>query len=192
MARFDYGATCYADWWDAYSSIPPTYPITKWTEIYNFKLSMYFTYTSGQNYLRKLTQGVSISDSRKLQAEYKRNAKETVQANTNFNYLKIILLFLQETVKNNDTIRHITSYLRGLSDFAETDGKVQGGWIVTRKITDSVHVAGSVFRGLILFVRIITGVFVRDYLLGRFLKAREELILKSAVSREIELESTIQ
>jgi len=46
-------------------------------------------------------------------------------------------------------------------------------------------------RGLTIAVRIITGLFVRDYLLGRFLKARQELILKSAISREIELDSRI-
>jgi len=44
---------------------------------------------------------------------------------------------------------------------------------------------------LLLFVRIITGLFVRDYILKRFLIAREELVLKSCITREIILESKI-
>ena len=98
---------------------------------------------------------------------------------------------MQETAQNNDTKRHIADYARGLADAAEIDGRAKGGWVLFAKITDTVHAAGNVFRGLILFVRIITGVFIRDYLLGRFLKAREEIVLKSAISREITMESHI-
>jgi hypothetical protein len=57
--------------------------------------------------------------------------------------------------------------------------------------TDTVQASGAVFRGLLLFVKIVSRVFIRDCLLGRFLKAREELILKSAICREIVLESKI-
>jgi hypothetical protein len=48
-----------------------------------------------------------------------------------------------------------------------------------------------VFRGLLLFVKIVSKVIFRDYLLGRSLKAREELVLKSAVCRELVLDSKI-
>jgi hypothetical protein len=113
---------------------------------------MYFTYTSGQNYLRTITQGVSLTDSRNLSADYKRS----------------------------------------LTQIAKVESEIRPFRILLARIADTVHAAGNVFRGLLLQVRIVTGVFVRDYLLGRFLKAREELILKSAISREIELESKIQ
>jgi hypothetical protein len=60
-----------------------------------------------------------------------------------------------------------------------------------RKETDTVNADGSAFRGLIIFVRILTTSFVRDFLLRRFLIAREELVLKSCITREITLDSKI-
>jgi hypothetical protein len=58
-------------------------------------------------------------------------------------------------------------------------------------LSDSVYVSGTATRHLILFVRIVTGAFIRDYLINRFLKARSELELKSEITREIFLESKL-
>jgi hypothetical protein len=71
------------------------------------------------------------------------------------------------------------------------DSEAKTGRTYILKLSDNVQVTGRVFRGLLLFVRIVTGVFVRDYLLGRFLKAKQEIVLKSPVCREIILESKI-
>jgi hypothetical protein len=210
--RFDYGAKCYcADYWGNNNGIPNTYHIYNANWYSDFKLSMYFTYTSAQNYVRTLTQGVTLTDGRKLKADYKRATAQTVQANGTSKGLlticrKIIetvrgkdnnsisVLFvrsLHETAKVTDTLRHWGAYYRGLLDITEAESEVKTGWTLLVKIADTVQAAGLVFRGLILCVRIVTGVFVRDYLLGRFLKAREELILKSPISREIVLDSRI-
>jgi hypothetical protein len=97
----------------------------------------------------------------------------------------------QETVTNNDAMRHIAAYIKGLSETAKIESKALGGWVLFTNISDTVHAAGAVFRGLILFVRIVSRAFVRDYLFGHFLRAREELILKSAICKEINLESRI-
>ncbi|MDR0442116.1 MAG: hypothetical protein LBH44_01755 [Treponema sp.] len=209
--RFDYGAKCYFLEYDLSAKvIPETYPqYSNYNE--SIKLSMYFTYTGAQNYVCKIMQGVTLTDSRKLTGEYKRQITQTVKANSALKRLQAIYRNMQETVKgtdvfyspvlflrtvqetviNNDTLRHIAEYLRGLSDTADIESKAIGGFFLTRKLADSVHALGSVFRGLVLIVRIATGVFARDYLLGRFLKARQELVLKSAVTREIILESKI-
>ena len=212
MPRFDYGAKCYVEWWDwDTQSIPNTYPFYNPNYFENFKLSMYFTYTSAQNYMRTITQGVTLTDSRKLTANYKRNLtqtagvnsllvrykafflklQETVQGFDSGNSSVLFLRSLRETAKSNDINRHISDYTRGLTDTAEIDGMVKTGWDLIIKISDTVHAAGNVFRGLLLLVRIVTGAFVRDYVLGRFLKAREELILKSCICMEINLDSRI-
>ena len=78
-----------------------------------------------------------------------------------------------------------------MTDIAENESEVKGGFAYFSKIADTVHAAGSVFRGLTIFVRIITTSFVRDYLLRRFLVAREELVLKSCITRDITLDSKI-
>jgi len=98
---------------------------------------------------------------------------------------------MRETIKANETISHLGTFFRGLMDTAKIESDTKQGWFYSLTLTDKVQAAGTVFRGLLLFVRIVTGVFVRDYLLRRFLKARSELVIKSCISRELVLESKI-
>jgi hypothetical protein len=96
---------------------------------------------------------------------------------------------VSDTALPSDKMLHLGDFIRGLfinaGSIAETSHKAE----YYRFQKDNVQVRGSVFRGLLLFVRIITKVFVRDYTLGRFLKAKKELALKSIICREITLES---
>ena len=271
LPRFDWGARCYADWWDHLPGIPNTYPIWSVNHFYDFRLSMYFTYTSAQNYIRTLTQGVTLIDSRRLTADYKRNAIQTARVNTalsrfetffrrcemtvrntmslnrypdffrtvteniragsekreSLSYTRmcfdnaransemkrihnviriiqdglrgidsqsILLLYLRSVTDEaiaTDKISHLGSFIRGLYVTAESTAETTHGANYHRSNADTVQADGSVFRGLLLFVRIITQVFIRDYLLGRFLKSRQEVVLKSCVCRELTLESKI-
>jgi hypothetical protein len=211
MPRFDWGARCFADWYSTMGSIPNTYPLSQWTEIYDFKLSMYFEYSSAQNYIRTLMQGVNLSDSRILTANYKRVTQQGVQANTVINRFQSICRKFQEAVQGleissspvlfhrsinetttiTETISHLTALFRGLADNAGIESGAKLGGVFSLKLIDSVQAAGSVFRGLILSIRIVTGLYVRDYLLNRFLKARSELDLKSCIIKEITLDSRI-
>ena len=208
--RFDFGVTCYCAGWDHLpNNLPNTYP-SSWYNI-NTKLSMYFTYSSSQNYVRTITQGVTLTDSRKLAANYKRSTTQTVRISTTFNGLRTVYRKLQEAVRgfdNNsfnilfmrsikettsvsDTFRHWRIFFRGLIDNAGIESEVNQGKYYFLTLTETVQAAGYVFRGMLLFVSIFTRVFIRDYLLARFLRARQELVLKSCVSREILLESRI-
>jgi hypothetical protein len=58
-------------------------------------------------------------------------------------------------------------------------------------LTETVYTAGLVFRKLFVIVRIVTGAFVRDFLFGRFLKSKQELDIKSVITREINLDSKL-
>jgi len=253
-ARFDYGNKCYTDFWDMQSYnpvIPNTYPIfnANWYE--NFRLSMYFTYTVGQNYQRTLTQGVSLPDSRRITGSYNRKTSQTVQANaaptrrlsifkgiqdtlSGFSHaarlhtiaisiydtlcsldletrvhsvlssIKDTLSFFEtsktsflhfrnihEALITSDTLHHIRNIIRGLIDNVGMESEAKTGFVHFRTISETAQAISSVFRGMVFFARIVTGVFVRDYLLGRFLKSKTELALKSCVTREIVLESTL-
>jgi hypothetical protein len=251
--RFDYGAKCYAsDWWNKGDSIPNTYPHYNINWFDDFKLSMYFTYTSlAQNHVRILTQGVGLSDNRKLKADFKRSLTQTagvnsllvrfplflrniteavkattakfenlflsrkcadsVQVNSGMARIQNILRKAQDIVSGADTQSfsvlffrnvadsaiasqqnyHWGSFIRGLAVTAGSTAETRHKAEYYRFNSDTVHASGAVFRGLLLFVKIISRIFIRDYLLGRFLKAREELILKSAITREIVLNSKI-
>jgi hypothetical protein len=88
-------------------------------------------------------------------------------------------------------MRHWGSFIRGLFINAGSKAETSHKANYHRFQKDKVQAQGLVFRGLLLFVRIITKVFIRDYIWGRFLKARQDLTLKSAISREITLESKL-
>ena len=133
---------------------------------------MYIEYSAGQNYIRTLTQGVSLIDNRKTNAIYKRAAIQTVKA--------------EESVNRSFIFSRIIFEIAGLLE------KVKPGKTMIRVARDVVQVAGNVFRGLIFHIKIQTQAFVRDYILGRFLKARSNIEIKSVICREIVLESKIQ
>jgi len=269
--RFDWGAKCYSDGWDDYNSIPNTYPLRNANWYYDFRLSMYFTYQSAQNYVRTLTQGIKLFDNNERIGSFYRNATQTIKVNTALGSFEIfirkcvmtvhnsmnikritlffrnvieqinvtfskfekmslerkcinevivksntkrihnVIRFIQEGLKIFDTqifsvlfvrsvndtpiaadyLSKIGSFIRGLylgvGNIAETTHKGE----YNRFNFDTVQIEGFAHKGLLLFVRIATQVFFRDYLLRRFLIAKENLILKSAVCREITLESRI-
>jgi hypothetical protein len=219
--RFDYGGICYKGWfdWDLYPDYegepPPYMNISTLGTFCTIRWSMYFNYTAitSQNFVRTLTQGVGLSDNKLLSADYKRSTTQTAKVNSNLSkyetfYRKLqeavkcksnvssSVLFtriMQETAKVKDTLNQWCAFFRGLIDTADikTESEAKQGYIFTVKLIETVKVTGFVFRGLLLFVSIASGVFIRDYLLGRFLKARSELVLKSQVTCEITLESKI-
>jgi len=217
--RFDYGGICYKGWF-SYDLCPecedyaPTYMyLAKWDTYCTIKWSWYFNYTAvtSVNYVRTLTQGVTLSDINKPTVEFKRNAIETVQANSVALRLQSMCRKLQEAVQGLDgnsfsflfsrmikenaavleTVNKMRGFLRGLSDGVKIGSQVKQGRIFLIRLTDTVQVVGVAFRGLVLYVKILTQVFVKDYLLRRFLVAREEIVLKSCITREITLEGKI-
>jgi hypothetical protein len=60
-----------------------------------------------------------------------------------------------------------------------------------RRLADTAGVEGIPLRSLGVFIKLVTVGFVRDFILRRFLKSNEELVLKSKVCREIILDSKI-
>jgi hypothetical protein len=86
---------------------------------------------------------------------------------------------------------HLGDYLRGIytesGNMAETNHK--GDY--HRTVEDTAHNEGVSLRHLFIFLRLITLSLVRDYITGRFLRSKEELVIKSPVCREITLESTL-
>jgi hypothetical protein len=217
--RFDYGGECYKGWFDyeqyeEYDGEPtPFINITPYVSYCTIKWSWYFNYTAvtSQNYTRTLTQGATLTDSRKLTGEYKRgtaqsvkaqaiptglltlcrNIKEAVQGIDSASFPVNFIRSMQDTSTITDYFGLLKTVIRGLVDVAGTNDEVKGGWVLFRYIADTVNVASMVFRGLLLFVKILTTSLVRDYILRRFLIAREEIVLKSCITREITLESKI-
>jgi hypothetical protein len=60
-----------------------------------------------------------------------------------------------------------------------------------RKEVDTASTEAISLRHLFIFIRLLTTGFVRNFVIRRFLKSNEDIVLKSALCREIEIESRI-
>jgi hypothetical protein len=117
--------------------------------------------------------------------------QETINC-IDFNFLQLLVVRkVIDTLKVTDTRSHLRAIYIGLYEIVNIEGKAKSGRVYYSKISDTVHAAGVLFRALFMFVRIISKVFISDYLLKRFLKSKTEVKLKSCVIREIVLESRI-
>jgi hypothetical protein len=87
--------------------------------------------------------------------------------------------------------RHTGRYNRGLPDVLGNSGETVRAVEYQRFEREDGRVFGEVIRRLGIIIRLLTEGLIRDYVVRRFLKAREELVLKSPVCREIVLESRI-
>ena len=269
---FDYGNKAF--WW-AYNNntvnIPNSFPLFPDQRNFNYKISMYFTYSNPQDYVRTLTQGVTLNETTKSIAEYKRIAIQNVKINDNtksaffflrqcvskvynnmtisrkpeffrsvfenintgselknrreikrnivetknitetiaryrgFTSIIIDNLFSTDDMKSNvliiriikntqivsDVFTKINEYFCKLYEEAGIIEQIEKNGKFNRKQTDSITADGSVLRKLSIFIKLVSTCFVRDFLLKRFLIAREEIVLKSKVTLELTLESKI-
>jgi hypothetical protein len=98
---------------------------------------------------------------------------------------------IQDTETANDETGHVSDYLRGLfaeaGNIAETTHKGE----YYRKQQDTAHSEAVPLRHLFIFIRLLTGAYIRDYIIGRFLKSKEEMVIKSPVCRELTIDSTL-
>jgi len=120
-----------------------------------------------------------------------RKIQDAIDVNDSQNIDLLLIRRVSDTVQVTEIFNHLGAFFRGLrinaNSMAETGHKAD----YKRLNTEKVQAVGTLFRGLLLFIKIVSKVFIRDYLLRRFLIARDYLIVKSPVSREITLESGI-
>jgi hypothetical protein len=90
-----------------------------------------------------------------------------------------------------DDTGHTANYLRGLfveaGSIAETKHRAE----YHRRQQDTAGSEAVPLRHLFIFIRLLTGAYIRDFIIGRFLKSREEVIIKSPVCRELILDSKV-
>jgi len=280
--RFDYGAKCYVCWDDDYDyrfyhPPPDICPVwNNWSEqpyleSLDIIISTYFNYTPMQHYVRTLTQGIKLLDSRSIIGNYKRNVTDDTAvhsvlgifgtffrkcAMTVYSAMTLVRLpfffrnvieqvpiashfslfcsmlrkciddvmintitgrihhalrkvhdlmnvldrqsysvLLIRSVADNITISqqntHWGDFVRNLLVNAESVAETSQKSEYYRYQNDKVQAVTVIVRGLLLFVRIVSGVFIRDYLLRRFLVAKDELKIKSCICRDLFIESRI-
>jgi hypothetical protein len=99
---------------------------------------------------------------------------------------------LQDTETAGDAMGHVGNYLRGL--LVEAGNRAETAHIgdYYRRVEDTAQNEAVPLRHLFIFLRLLTAAYIRDYIIGRFLKSKEEIILTSPVCREIMLDSTLR
>jgi hypothetical protein len=98
---------------------------------------------------------------------------------------------IQDTGTVGDEAGHTADYLWGLfveaGNMAETTHRGE----YHRKQQDTAYSETVPLRHLFIFIRLLTGAYIRDYIIGRFLKPKEEVVIKSLVCRELILDSRL-
>ncbi|AEF84732.1 hypothetical protein TREPR_2097 [Treponema primitia ZAS-2] len=120
-----------------------------------------------------------------------RNMPMTVKGNDDLGRAALLLRVLSGKAAVSDAAGHWGDYVRGLYVAAGSCAGTARQGEYHREAFDTAEVSGMPLRSLGVFIRLVTVGFVRDFLLRRFLKSNEELVLKSAVCRELVLESKI-
>jgi hypothetical protein len=204
QTAYDYGGTLSAkvlgiSYYDL-ETIPEQYPQDNLASslygdmlsmLSELRLSMYFSYTSAQNYTRTLTQGVTLTDSRKQVAGYKRAMTMNAITGDYMGKVQAWFRIIQEQAATFGEAGHLGDYLRGLYTEAGNMAETRHKGKYYRKVQDTAENMGVSLRHLFIFLRLVTLSFVRDYLIPRFLRSRDEIVLKSPVTRELELDSII-
>jgi hypothetical protein len=86
---------------------------------------------------------------------------------------------------------HLGDYLRGIYTEAGSMAETDHVGDYYRIVQDTAHNEGVSLRHLFIFLQLATLSLVRDYIIGRFLRSKEELVIKSHVCRELILDSSL-
>jgi hypothetical protein len=106
-------------------------------------------------------------------------------------FLSALARYVQDMSENFDGAGHLGDYIRGLYSEAGSGAETGHTGNFFRKEEDAATAGDITLRGLLVFVKIFTTGLIRDYLIPRFLRSKEEIVLKSPVRREIFLDSRI-
>jgi len=140
---------------------------------------------------RKCTNNVNVNSLTNRKFGAIRNIQNTVKLTENKSFSVFFIRAVKDNIHITQSFKRWGAFIRALrinaGNIAETSRK--SNYLRVNK--DTVQVVGLSLRSLFLYVQIVSKIFIRDYLLRRFLKAKEDFILKSPVCRELKLDSRI-
>ena len=140
---------------------------------------------------RKCDDVIGISDNANRSQGFIRAITENILTNDYFDFSVLFVRNLQDTQTVTDTFHQIRDFIRFLFEEAASMAETNRNGDFYRTEKDIVNVDGFSFRHLLIFIKLVSACFIRDFLLRRFLIAREELVLKSKISLELSIESKI-
>jgi hypothetical protein len=164
-----------------------------------------------RNVVFKIAEAVAALYAMKAGAGFNRSVTDTAKNSTVMGGMLMFLRILCSHAGNEDHAARLSTRIRSIQD-AGTTGDVLGrtgdylrGLFIEagirtetkhladyhREALDSADISAVPLRHLFIFIRLVTASYIRDYILRRFLKSREEVVIKSPVCRELNLESRL-
>ena len=162
-------------------------------------------------FFRSVIENINTGSELKNKREIKRNIvetkniTETIARYRGFTSIIIDNLFSTDDMKSNvliirtikntqivsDVFTKINEYFCKLYEEAGIIEQIKKNGKFYRTESDTANADGSVFRKISIFIKLVSTCFIRDFLLKRYLIAREEIVLKSKVTLELTVESKI-
>jgi hypothetical protein len=140
---------------------------------------------------RDITTEANTQDSTLRQRGFIRTLLAGVTAADYAGKVSALLRTIREETTAFEEAGHWGDYLRGIYTEAGNVAETNHEGNYYRTVEDTAHNEGVSLRHLFIFLRLTTLSLVRDYITGRFLRSKEELVIKSHVCREITFESTL-
>jgi hypothetical protein len=191
---FDYGGKLFVSEIDYENGVGhAVYPAPGYGREYDITLSMYFEYSVSQNYIRTITQGITLSDSFYKRSKYRRGISAAVNvAETKVNRRVSFYRAVKERAAALFSFGRLYDCKRFVSESAGVLSRgIDRSLLFFVKIFDGVFAAAPLSRRLSAVVRIITFAGIRDYFISRFMAAGANLVIKSKITRELVIESGI-
>jgi hypothetical protein len=140
---------------------------------------------------RDITSAVNAATQTTRYPVFLRTLLNTLTVGEYAAYSAVWFRWLAERGTATDKNRHIGWYMRGLYTAAGSLAETGHEGEYYRKVQDTAGSTAVSLRHLLIFIRLVTEGLVRDFVLRRFLKSNEELVVKSPVARELILDSCL-
>jgi hypothetical protein len=137
---------------------------------------------------RGIVDQAETQDSTTRQRGFIRTLVAAVTTGDHAGKIFTLLRTIQEEAATFGEAGHWGDYIRGLYTEAGNMAETRHEGEYYREVQDTAGSEAVSLRHLFIFLRLATLSLVRDYLLSRFLRSRDELVLKSPVTRELEVE----
>jgi hypothetical protein len=161
--------------------------------------------------VRAITHGIASFVGIGNRRELKRGIADILHHRDTTGRIRGLFAVLQSYMALWDDAGYANQWGRSITDHAAMQTETGHGGYYHRELIDSpdmeaepIHRAdytrlhqdlgnpmGDLKRMVRVFITLLSGSFVRDYLIGRFLKSKEAILIKSKINREITLDSKI-
>ena len=134
---------------------------------------------------------INNSDLTNRSQGFNRAITENIITNDTKDYTVLILRTIQETQNITDKFQQVRDYIRCLKIETSIIAETERSGDFYRTESETVNVNGFSFRHLLIFIKLLSASLVKDFILKRFLVSKEQIELKSLITKDLRIESKI-